>query len=259
MNKKKTLAAKKTANNNITKSSKVNKKPVEIKEKKSRELKQKKQERKQENIRVAEEALSKNIDKLSASLSSMGGVSKEKLSASDKVKTLKLKKELAEKRKQLHENRRIRSLKRRLSLGEKSEEETKKSIEDLKKELNEQKRYDILTSFSINDKPAVNTFLEKSKIQTTYIGDTYFWVKNTDCHVLEKLRSMPIKAYVWPYKAVLKASKPTKEKKPTNNTSEVKKAAKTKRKLQKMNLFTLQHVHKTLRDKMKANVQLKAA
>lgn len=259
MSKKKTLAAKKSANNNSPKNvSKVNKKPISVK-KKPEEVKQEKNERKKANIEANEKPTKERIETLTKALQSLGGISKEKLTKEDKVKTLETRKKLIEARKSLYENRRITSLKRRLAQGEKSEEEKKKSLDELKKEMLEQKRFDILTIFAVKDKPVVNTYLTESKIQATYIADTYFWIKNTDCHILEKLRGMPIKASIWPYKAVLKASKPIKESKPTTNTIEVKKAAKTKRKLINLNKFTLQHVRKNLRDQMKSNVQLKAA
>lgn len=259
MNKKKTLAAKKSANNNNSKNvSNINKKPVSIK-KKPEEIKQEKHERKKTNVDANEKPTKERIETLTKALQSLGGISKEKLTKEDKVKTLETRKKLIDARKKLYENRKIASLKRRLAQGEKSEEEKKKSLDELKKEMLEQKRYDILTIFATKDKPIINTFLSESKIKTTYIADSYFWIKNTDCHILEKLRGMPVKASIWPYKAVLKPSKPIKEAKPTVNTQEVKKAAKSKRKLVNLNRFTLQHVRKTLRDQIKSNIQLKAA
>ena len=244
---KKTIKSKKSEKLN---NSMVNKKPadkIEAKKKNSEKLKKEKKERKEKNIT----AVQQSIDALSKALLSMGGVKKEKLTDQDKEKIKKKTDELRAARKKQYEDRKLASLKRRLKQGEKSEEEIKKSLDDLRKEMAEQKRYDILMSFSPNDKVIVNTAIVKNEIEVTLLSDDYLWIKNTDVHILNKLRGIPVKAIIWPYKASTKPSVESKDKKPTNNTLEVRKAAKAKRKAANLTKFEAQHIRKMMRDKLK--------
>lgn len=243
---KKTIKSKKSEKLN----SMVNKKPAnktEAKKKNSEKLKKEKKERKEKNITNVQQS----IDTLSKALLSMGGVKKEKLTDRDKDKIKKKTDELRAARKKQYEDRKLASLKRRLKRGKKSEEEIKKSLDDLQKEMVEQKRYDILMSFSPNDKTIVNTAIVENKIDVTLLSDDYLWIKNTDVHILNKLRGIPVKAVIWPYKASLKPSVESKDKKPTNNTPEVRKAAKTKRKAANLTKFEAQNIRKMMRDKLK--------
>lgn len=244
---KKTIKSKKSEKLN---NSMVNKKPankIETKKKNSEKLKKEKKERKEKNITNVQQS----IDTLSKALLSMGGVKKEKLTDQDKEKIKKKTDELRTARKKQYEDRKLASLKRRLKQGEKSEEEIKKSLDDLRKEMEEQKRYDILMSFSPNDKVIVNTAIIENKIEVTLLSDDYLWIKNTDVHILNKLRGIPVKAIIWPYKASTKPSVESKDKKPTNNTPEVRKAAKAKRKAANLTKFEAQHIRKMMRDKLK--------
>ena len=244
---KKTIKSKKSEKLN---NSMVNKKPadkIEAKKKNSEKLKKEKKERKEKNITDVQQS----IDALSKALLSMGGVKKEKLTDQDKEKIKKKTDELRAARKKQYEDRKLASLKRRLKQGEKSEEEIKKSLDDLRKEMAEQKRYDILMSFSPNDKVIVNTAIVKNEIEVTLLSDDYLWIKNTDVHILNKLRAIPVKAIIWPYKASTKPSIESKDKKPTNNTLEVRKAAKAKRKAANLTKFEAQHIRKMMRDKLK--------
>ena len=244
---KKTIKSKKSEKLN---NSMVNKKPadkIEAKKKNSEKLKKEKKERKEKNITDVQQS----IDALSKALLSMGGVKKEKLTDQDKEKIKKKTDELRAARKKQYEDRKLASLKRRLKQGEKSEEEIKKSLDDLRKEMAEQKRYDILISFSPNDKVIVNTAIVKNEIEVTLLSDDYLWIKNTDVHILNKLRGIPVKAIIWPYKASTKPSVESKDKKPTNNTLEVRKAAKAKRKAANLTKFEAQHIRKMMRDKLK--------
>lgn len=244
---KKTIKSKKSEKLN---NSMVNKKPankIEAKKKNSEKLKKEKKERKEKNITNVQQS----IDALSKALLSMGGVKKEKLTDQDKEKIKKKTDELRAARKKQYEDRKLASLKRRLKQGEKSEEEIKKSLDDLRKEMAEQKRYDILMSFSPNDKVIVNTAIVKNEIEVTLLSDDYLWIKNTDVHILNKLRGIPVKAIIWPYKASTKPSVESKYKKPTNNTPEVRKAAKAKRKAANLTKFEAQHIRKMMRDKLK--------
>lgn len=244
---KKTIKSKKSEKLN---NSMVNKKPadkIEAKKKNSEKLKKEKKERKEKNITNVQQS----IDALSKALLSMGGVKKEKLTDQDKEKIKKKTDELRAARKKQYEDRKLASLKRRLKQGEKSEEEIKKSLDDLRKEMAEQKRYDILMSFSPNDKVIVNTAIVKNEIEVTLLSDDYLWIKNTDVHILNKLRGIPVKAIIWPYKASTKPSVESKDKKSTNNTPEVRKAAKAKRKAANLTKFEAQHISKMMRDKLK--------
>ena len=118
-------------------------------------------------------------------------------------------------------------------------------------EMAKQKRYDILMIFNPNNKTGVVTALSKMKITATFTSDDYVWIKNTDVHILDKLRKIPIDVNIWPYKASEKPSVEKKSKKPTNNTSEAKKAAKSKRKAANIAKFESQHTHKMKRDSFK--------
>lgn len=238
--KKKTKNIKAKKSVTLNKSNKKSPEAIKAKQEKADKLKKEKNERKEQNITNVQPS----IDKLSKALLSMGGVKKTELTPKDKEAIQKKTEELRELRKQQHEQRRIRSLKRRLKNGEKSEEEMKKSLEDLKKEMAEQKRYDVMMLFNLNEKAAISAALAENKITTTYLGNDYLWIKNTDIHIIAKLRGLPLKFNLWPYKAV-EPKEPVvkKAKKPTANTPEVRKAAKTRRKSINLAKFMAKHAH----------------
>lgn len=241
--KKKTKNIKAKKSVTLNKSNKKSPEAIKAKQEKADKLKKEKNERKEQNITNVQPS----IDKLSKALLSMGGVKKTELTPKDKEAIQKKTEELRELRKQQHEQRRIRSLKRRLKNGEKSEEEMKKSLEDLKKEMAEQKRYDVMMLFNPNEKAAISAALAENKITTTYLGNDYLWIKNTDIHIIAKLRGLPLKFNLWPYKAVEPkepvAKKAKKAKKPTANTPEVRKAAKARRKSINLAKFMAKHAH----------------
>lgn len=245
---KKTLKAKKSSK--PVNNTKIDNKKAEVKKANSDKRKKERRERKENNIIDVKQS----IDTLSKSLLSMGGVKKEKLSPEDKDRIKKKTEELREARKKQYEQRRLASLKRRLKRGEKSEEEIKKSLEELKKEIAEQKRYDIIMLFNPNDKAAINTALTKAKVSATFISDDYLLIKDTDAHILDKVRGIPIKANIWPYKASKTALKPVKDKKPTTNTTDIKKAAKVARKASNIKRFEAQHTRKLMRDNAKKSI-----
>lgn len=258
--KKKTKNIKAKKSITLNKSNKKSPEAIKAKQEKADKLKKEKNERKEQNITNVQPS----IDKLSKALLSMGGVKKTELTPKDKEAIQKKTEELRELRKQQHEQRRIRSLKRRLKNGEKSEEEMKKSLEDLKKEMAEQKRYDVMMLFNPNEKAAISAALAENKITTTYLGNDYLWIKNTDIHIITKLRGLPLKFNLWPYKAVEPkepvAKKAKKAKKPTANTPEVRKAAKARRKSINLAKFMAKHAHAvakiTERKKLKNAAQL---
>lgn len=238
--KKKTKNIKAKKSVTLNKSNKKSPEAIKAKQEKADKLKKEKNERKEQNITNVQPS----IDKLSKALLSMGGVKKTELTPKDKEIIQKKTEELRELRKQQHEQRRIRSLKRRLKNGEKSEEEMKKSLEDLKKEMAEQKRYDVMMLFNPNEKAAISAALAENKITTTYLGNDYLWIKNTDIHIIAKLRGLPLKFNLWPYKAVEpKEPVAKKAKKPTANTPEVRKAAKARRKSINLAKFMAKHAH----------------
>ena len=174
----------------------------------------------------------------------MGGVKKTELTPKDKEVVKEKTEKLRELRKQQYEQRKLRSLKRRLKLGEKSEEEMKKSLEELKKEMAEQKRYDVLLLFNPKEKEPISAALAENKITATYISNDYLWIKNTDIHIVNKLRGLPLKFNLWPYKAVEpKEPKEKAAKKPTANTVQVRRAAKTRRKTTNLAKFMAKHAH----------------
>ena len=257
--KKKTKNIKAKKSVTLNKSNKtVNKTEVaKAKQEKADKLKKEKNERKEQNITNVQPS----IDKLSKALLSMGGVKKTKLTSKDKLALSftqreviqKKTEELRELRKQQYEQRRLRSLKRRLKLGKKSEEEMKKSLEELKKEMAEQKRYDVLLLFNPKEKVPISAALAENKITATYISNDYLWIKNTDIHIVNKLRGLPLKFNLWSYKAVepkepkeKAAKKPTVSKtvkKPTANTVQVRRAAKMRRKTTNLAKFMAKHAH----------------
>ena len=249
--KKKTKNIKAKKSVTLNKSNKtVNKTEVaKAKQEKADKLKKEKNERKEQNITNVQPS----IDKLSKALLSMGGVKKTELTPKDKEVVKEKTEKLRELRKQQYEQRRLRSLKRRLKLGEKSEEEMKKSLEELKKEMAEQKRYDVLLLFNPKEKEPISAALAENKITATYISNDYLWIKNTDIHIVNKLRGLPLKFNLWPYKAVepkepkeKAAKKPTVSKtvkKPTANTVQVRRAAKTRRKTTNLVKFMAKHAH----------------
>lgn len=241
--KKKTKNIKAKKSVTLNKSNKKSPEAIKAKQEKADKLKKEKNERKEQNITNVQPS----IDKLSKALLSMGGVKKTELTPKDKEAIQKKTEELRELRKQQHEQRRIRSLKRQLKNGKKSEEEMKKSLEDLKKEMAEQKRYDVMMLFNPNEKAAISAALAENKITTTYLGNDYLWIKNTDIHIIAKLRGLPLKFNLWPYKAVEPkepvVKKAKKAKKPTANTPEVRKAAKARRKSINLAKFMAKHAH----------------
>ena len=244
-NAKNNIQAKKSAK--LNKSNKKSPEAIKAKQEKADKLKKEKKERKENNISDVKQS----IKALSKALLSMGGVKKDTLTEKDKKLIKQKSEELRKARKEQYENRRLSCLKRRLKRGEKSEEEIKKSLDELKEEMAKQKRYDILMIFNPNNKTGVVTALSKMKITATFTSDDYVWIKNTDVHILDKLRKIPIDINIWPYKASEKPSVEKKNKKPTNNTSEVKNAAKSKRKAANITKFESQHTHKMKRDSFK--------
>lgn len=228
-NKKNKISAKKSVK--LTK--KVENVKVKPKKGKSTEvIKEERKARKKE-----QKAFEKGIESkkgLSKILISMGGVRKEKASPEDKIKLLEARKKLRKERERLYENRRIAALKRRYKRGEKTPEELKIAIEDLKKTIAETKRYDIIAMFPKPDKEMIREMLTNEKINYTLLSDDYFWIKDTDSHILAKIREiMPSEVKIQPYKAQNTQNKTvqsSKSKKPTNNTTEVRKAAKSKKK-----------------------------
>lgn len=199
-------------------------------------LKKEKAERKAKNTKVVVTNEAKPMKKI---LKSMGGVKIEKLSKEDKKKLEASREKIRKERETLYENRRIATLKRRFKNGEKTPEELKKSIEELKAEIRSQKRYDILFMFNPSMKAMVKEALANTNIEVTLLADDYGWVKNTDSHILDKLREiLPPKTSINPYKASVKVEKPkTEEKKPSNNNKDVAAAAKKARKADKVHAF----------------------
>lgn len=191
-------------------------------------LKKEKAERKAENTKVVVTNEAKPMKKI---LKSMGGVKIEKLSEEDKKKLKAFREKIRKERETLYENRRIAALKRRFKNGEKTPEELKKSIEELKAEIKSQKRYDILFMFNPSMKAMVKEALANTNIEVTLLADDYGWIKNTDSHILDKLREiLPPKTSINPYEASVKVEKPkTEEKKPSNNNKKARKAEKIRR------------------------------
>lgn len=196
------------------------------------------------------------------------GYQKDKEQRSEELKKArKERKEMRCKRDILYESRRIASLKRRYKNGEKSPEELKKSIEELRAELQATKKYDILMLFNPTMKTMVKECLINDKIEVTLLADNYCWIKDTDIHILNKLREiMPICISICPYKAKPKPKdndmegNKKKEKKPTNNTEEARKEAKKKRKEVNIARFNNRSERKTkkivtLMDKKKSNTK----
>lgn len=247
--KKKTKNIKAKKSVTLNKSNKKSPETIKTKQERADKLKKEKNERKEQNITNVQPS----IDKLSKALLSMGGVKKTELTPKDKEIVKEKTEKLRELRKQQYEQRRLRSLKRRLKQGEKSEEEMKKSLEELKKEMAEQKRYDVLLLFNPKEKEPISAALAENKITATYISNDYLWIKNTDVHIVNKLRGLPLKFNLWPYKAVepkepkeKATKKPTVSKtvkKPTANTVQVRRAAKARRKTTNLAKFMAKHAH----------------
>lgn len=247
--KKKTKNIKAKKSVTLNKSNKKSPETIKTKQERADKLKKEKNERKEQNITNVQPS----IDKLSEALLSMGGVKKTELTPKDKEIVKEKTEKLRELRKQQYEQRRLRSLKRRLKQGEKSEEEMKKSLEELKKEMAEQKRYDVLLLFNPKEKEPISAALAENKITATYISNDYLWIKNTDVHIVNKLRGLPLKFNLWPYKAVepkepkeKATKKPTVSKtvkKPTANTVQVRRAAKARRKTTNLAKFMAKHAH----------------
>lgn len=231
------------------------------KEKRSEALKKAKNEHKQTVI----DKTKKKIVEMSAALKSMGGVSKDPNTPTGKSISAEERKKIREAREALHLARRLKTLKAHCKAKNMSEEETKKSLDTLKKELSEQKRYDISVLFLESNRDMISEILKNEKITVTYFGKDYLWIKNTDNHVLQKLRELlPEKSRIWPYKAATTAEKPKVDKKPTNNTNEAKKLAKEARKAVNQIRFKAQSLQKLRNDRKKKAVsttvnQLKAA
>lgn len=213
-----------------------NKKHEEEKKIRAENLKKEKAERKAKNNKVVVTNEAKPMKKI---LKSMGGVKIEKLSEEDKKKLEASREKIRKERETLYENRRIAALKRRFKNGEKTPEELKKSIEELKAEIKSQKRYDILFIFNPSMKAMVKEALANTNIEVTLLADDYGWIKNTDSHILDKLREiLPPKTSINPYKASVKVEKSkTEEKKPSNNNKDVAAAAKKARKANKVQAF----------------------
>ena len=213
-----------------------NKKHEEEKKIRAENLKKEKAERKTKNTTLVVTNAANPMKKI---LKSMGGVKIEKLSEEDKKKLEASREKIRKEREMLYENRRIAALKRRFKNGEKTPEELKKSIEELKAEIKSQKRYDILFIFNPSMKAMVKEALANTNIEVTLLADDYGWIKNTDSHILDKLREiLPPKTSINPYKALVKVEKPkTEEKKPSNNNKDVAAAAKKARKADKVQAF----------------------
>lgn len=136
---------------------------------------------------------------------------------------------------------RINALRRRCARMKLSDEETESLVQKLIKQMNEPTTYQILVLFKKKDKKMIGEMLTNNKIEHHILGDYFTWIDG-DTEVLKKLREiLPTGTTIHPYAKkkppILERKIPDKEKKPTSNTAAVKKAAKTRRKLNNKKLF----------------------
>lgn len=221
------------------------------KEQRAKERIAAKEVRKQHNERKAVTVNAKPIKK---ALKSMGGVSITTLTKEQRENLVIKRNLLRKKREKLYEERRIASLKRRNKNGEKTPEELKKSIDDLIKEIRATKRYDILLMFNPSIKDMIVQSFKNENITSTFLGDDYGWIRDVGSDVLDKVREiLPEGVSINPYKAQEKKDAVPKEvKKPSNNTDEAKKEAKTRRKADNVQKFANRSSHKLPRKIKKA-------
>lgn len=165
----------------------------------------------------------------------------------DKTPTAEVKStvETAMQRKKIREenykNFRINSLRRRARNMKLPEEKIEELVKKLEEQLNEPTTYQILILFSKSEADMVKQALKNAGINTPIITDSHTWIDG-DKAVLDKIREiMPTKVKIHPYTKkkppILEKKIPDKEKKPTNNTSNRKKAAKAARKAINMMKF----------------------
>lgn len=192
--------------------------------------------------------MSKNIDKIPTGKRKTA-VEVVTSNLDQKIKTLDERKARRERREKEHENFRIKSLRRRCKRMGFSEELTNKAVEELKAQLKEPASYNILIIFQSKDRDFVIQALKNAKIDMAISGPTrkdfppYGWVDG-DEKILSKLREiLPEKTKIHPYKKKAKnvltdlKSKMEIKKSPTNNTVEVRKAAKSRRKAKNVAKF----------------------
>lgn len=206
------------------------------KEQRAKERIAAKEARKQHN---EHKAVTVNAKPIKKALKSMGGVSITTLTKEQRENLVIKRNLLRKEREKLYEKRRIASLKRRNKNGEKTPEELKKSIDDLIKEIRATKRYDILLMFNPSIKDMIVQSFKNENITPTFLGDDYGWIRDVGSDVLDKVREiLPEGVSINPYKAQEKKDAiPKKAKKPSNNTDEVKKAAKARRKAENIRKF----------------------
>lgn len=221
------------------------------KEQRAKERIAAKEARKQHN---EHKTVTVNAKPIKKALKSMGGVSITTLTKEQRENLVIKRNLLRKEREKLYEERRIASLKRRYKNGEKTPEELKKSIDDLIKEIRATKRYDILLMFNPSIKDMIVQSFKNENITPTFLGDDYGWIRDVGSDVLDKVREiLPEGVSINPYKAQEKKDAVPKEaKKPSNNTDEAKKEAKTRRKADNVQKFVNRSSHKLPRKIKKA-------
>ena len=150
---------------------------------------------------------------------------------SGKVVTMAEKEAKRKAREEQYKNFRIAALKRRCTRLKMSEEETKKCIDKLIEQLNTLNNYNILLLFAPKYYNLIKEAFNNNKIVCKMLTETYAWIDG-DSKLLAKIREIvPEKTKIHPYVAKKPSVIPKeKGKKSTNNTSEIKKKAKLKRK-----------------------------
>ena len=149
-----------------------------------------------------------------------------------KVKTLKNAQERKKAREEQFRNFRINALRRRCKRMGLSDEKIEELVKKLIEQMNAPKEYDILVMVNPKDMAMLLEAMSKANIQYRYKGDTYVSIGG-DQNVLAKIREIaPPGAKIFPYakkmESVIPKQEPS-EKKPSNNTTEKKKAANPKR------------------------------
>lgn len=147
-----------------------------------------------------------------------------------KVKTLKSAEERRKTREEQFRNFRINALKRRCARMKYTEEQTEEFVKKLIEQMDAPKEYSILIMLSVKDGSMMKEALAKANITYKYHGDTYFSIDGNQ-EVLAKIREIaPPSAKIYPYAKKMESVLPKQEKevikKPTNNTTEKKTAAK---------------------------------
>lgn len=143
---------------------------------------------------------------------------------------------------------RIAALRRRCKRNKVSAERTEELVKALIEQFDKPTTYDILIMYNTSDKDIVRETLTNEKINWQYLATTYGKFVG-DKAFLDKLRSiMPDGVKIYPYakkmEPVDKVEREAKQKKPTNNTTEVRKIAKTKRKSKNTERFFKQSTKK---------------